>query len=56
MVFKLFPSRTVLSDMFENDVKIYGIQTSPVFLSLSSEFENDVKIYGIQTADRFCTD
>ncbi len=35
--------------MFENDVKIYGIQTTICSTSLSITFENDVKIYGIQT-------
>ena len=35
--------------MFENDVKIYGIQTGVSTSGISSEFENDVKIYGIQT-------
>ena len=35
--------------MFENDVKIYGIQTK-IFSSIHYLlFENDVKIYGIQT-------
>ena len=37
------------STKFENDVKMYGIQTSDVFPSLSVAFENDVKMYGIQT-------
>ena len=38
--------------MFENDVKIYGIQTEfrPELRHLP--FENDVKIYGIQTSSR----
>ena len=35
--------------MFENDVKIYGIQTYKDELIIDGEFENDVKIYGIQT-------
>ena len=34
---------------FENDVKIYGIQTYGVAFVLGQLFENDVKIYGIQT-------
>ena len=34
---------------FENDVKIYGIQTKLSIYSLILVFENDVKIYGIQT-------
>ncbi len=34
---------------FENDVKIYGIQTTQGNVAGSLLFENDVKIYGIQT-------
>ena len=34
---------------FENDVKIYGIQTDKFKKAFGEEFENDVKIYGIQT-------
>ena len=34
---------------FENDVKMYGIQTSEKIVPLSETFENDVKMYGIQT-------
>ena len=34
---------------FENDVKIYGIQTEALLSASRSKFENDVKIYGIQT-------
>ena len=34
---------------FENDVKIYGIQTPLQWCYILFEFENDVKIYGIQT-------
>ena len=35
--------------MFENDVKIYGIQTLFAREAHKVMFENDVKIYGIQT-------
>ena len=35
--------------LFENDVKIYGIQTAAGVFSGVGKFENDVKIYGIQT-------
>ena len=35
--------------VFENDVKIYGIQTPTFGNAGRNEFENDVKIYGIQT-------
>ena len=34
---------------FENDVKMYGIQTAQVEAQLDAMFENDVKMYGIQT-------
>ena len=35
---------------FENDVKMYGIQTYIGFETLGMWFENDVKMYGIQTS------
>ena len=38
---------------FENDVKMYGIQTLSVPSTLYSWFENDVKMYGIQTQKYF---
>ena len=38
--------------MFENDVKIYGIQTVNFLYMSQLLFENDVKIYGIQTVFR----
>ena len=34
---------------FENDVKMYGIQTTSNKGRKISWFENDVKMYGIQT-------
>ena len=34
---------------FENDVKMYGIQTWKETKRYCPEFENDVKMYGIQT-------
>ena len=34
---------------FENDVKMYGIQTSQTLIPACGRFENDVKMYGIQT-------
>ena len=37
------------SAMFENDVKMYGIQTSQQTHGWKYLFENDVKMYGIQT-------
>ena len=36
-------------NMFENDVKTYGIQTADNGLTTGNLFENDVKTYGIQT-------
>ena len=35
--------------MFENDVKMYGIQTWAKKAAVRAVFENDVKMYGIQT-------
>ena len=34
---------------FENDVKMYGIQTNVYDCACGAGFENDVKMYGIQT-------
>ena len=49
MVFKL--NLSFLNCLkFENDVKIYGIQTDTRIYMAKEVFENDVKIYGIQTA------
>ena len=39
----------IISDTFENDVKMYGTQTPGRYYSLLSLFENDVKMYGTQT-------
>ena len=42
---------------FENDVKMYGIQTKTQEEYLSVLFENDVKMYGIQTgasSSKYC--
>ncbi len=36
-------------ELFENDVKMYGIQTVRNGMPCSIWFENDVKMYGIQT-------
>ena len=49
MVFK--PSFSVFHNntRFENDVKMYGIQTLPTLTGRGLLFENDVKMYGIQT-------
>ena len=39
----------MLTVTFENDVKMYGTQTSVIALYLKYLFENDVKMYGTQT-------
>ena len=39
-----------MSILFENDVKMYGIQTYFGGRPCTCVFENDVKMYGIQTA------
>ena len=49
MVFKLRLFSSEPETPFENDVKMYGIQTSVLNVQVTSEFENDVKMYGIQT-------
>ena len=35
--------------MFENDVEMYGAQTSSFRLKFTTLFENDVEMYGAQT-------
>ena len=42
-------SSSFLNLRFENDVKMYGTQTSGVELNTYDQFENDVKMYGTQT-------
>ena len=37
---------------FENDVKQYGTQATPVINKASIAFENDVKQYGTQAGDK----
>ena len=39
--------------MFENDVKTYGTQASPVIDQTTPLFENDVKTYGTQAPPSF---
>ena len=38
---------------FENDVEMYGAQTSLSHATDSSKFENDVEMYGAQTVQNF---
>ena len=40
---------------FENDVKMYGTQTSCVGITFRPGFENDVKMYGTQTVSSVIT-
>ena len=42
-------SSSFLNLRFENDVKMYGTQTSKRNGRKQAEFENDVKMYGTQT-------
>ena len=49
MVLKLGNTYHNLRKLFENDVKMYGTQTSLALLPSFSMFENDVKMYGTQT-------
>ena len=49
MVFKLCEQVVSVSKEFENDVKMYGIQTLQKGRYSGHRFENDVKMYGIQT-------
>ena len=37
--------------MFENDVKMYGIQAIQCYSNKSNTFENDVKMYGTQATE-----
>ena len=50
MVLKRKRGGDYIQNMFENDVKIYGIKTIDSVSGTLSEFENDVKIYGIKTS------
>ena len=45
-------SSSFLNLRFENDVKMYGTQTSYNSYIEQSEFENDVKMYGTQTSNQ----
>ena len=49
MVLKLCPSAIEYTASFENDVKMYGTQTSDGKAIYPVGFENDVKMYGTQT-------
>ena len=42
-------SSSFLNLRFENDVKMYGTQTSDLMCTCPFQFENDVKMYGTQT-------
>ena len=47
-------SSSFLNLRFENDVKMYGTQTTRQWVIDDSLFENDVKMYGTQTVS-VCT-
>ena len=49
MVLKLTHSLPCAAFAFENDVKMYGTQTSQHPIGNTVSFENDVKMYGTQT-------
>ena len=42
-------SSSFLNLRFENDVKMYGTQTTCPLITIVFTFENDVKMYGTQT-------
>lgn len=42
-------SSSFLNLRFENDVKMYGTQTSGTNVKVENQFENDVKMYSTQT-------
>ena len=46
-------SSSFLNLRFENDVKMYGTQTTSSDFSFAHWFENDVKMYGTQTVEKF---
>ena len=52
MVLKLSELLSAPSFPFENDVKMYGTQTSDKDIYTDTWFENDVKMYGTQTVTR----
>ena len=43
----------ILSERFENDVKMYGTQTDYKEDGSMGQFENDVKMYGTQTVSEY---
>ena len=46
-------SSSFLNLRFENDVKMYGTQTSNIVNTDGIKFENDVNMYGTQTLIRY---
>ena len=40
--------KTLMTAMFENDVKMYGTQAETGRILSTEQFENDVKMYGTQ--------
>ena len=52
MVLKLHKAWFYSALVFENDVKMYGTQTTFCSRRTYNQFENDVKMYGTQTQKR----
>ena len=52
-IFLLNEGSSFLTLRFENDVNMYGTQTSGYVTRNSLRFENDVNMYGTQTAITF---
>ena len=50
MVLKPQAIQPVKNTLFENDVNMYGTQTSKLYKLAESGFENDVNMYGTQTS------
>ena len=48
-IFLLNEGSSFLTLRFENDVNMYGTQTSHTFINVLGKFENDVNMYGTQT-------
>ena len=49
MVLKLCNASSSHTRLFENDVEMYGAQTTIFFEIPGEQFENDVEMYGAQT-------
>ena len=54
MVHKLTGQLKKCQFPFENDVELYGTQTTGKAMNLGILFENDVELYGTQTKAKRC--